>query len=79
MTRPDPAAVPLTNAEAAARAGIAPSTWRDYVAKGYAPRPDGRIGRTPWWWPATIDEWLPTRPGRGARTDLRTPPTEEQP
>lgn len=67
----------LTNADAAALAGVAPSTWRDYVARGRAPAPDGRLGRTPWWRPDTITTWLETRPGQGARTDLHTPPTEE--
>lgn len=65
----------LTNADAAALAGVAPSTWRDYVARGYAPAPDGRLGRTPWWRPATITTWLETRPGQGARTDLQASPT----
>ncbi len=62
----------LTNREAAALAGIAPGTWRDYVARGYAPTPDGRLGVTPWWWESTVRAWLESRPGQGARTDLTT-------
>ncbi len=74
----DPA--PVLNEEAAALAGVTPSTWRNYVTRGYAPPPDGRLGRTPWWHRATIDGWLETRPGQGARTDLHTSqPTEETP
>lgn len=70
----------LTNEDAAALAGISPGTWRNYVARGRAPQPDGRLGRTPWWHRATIDTWVAARPGQGARTDLRTTtPTEEQP
>lgn len=68
----------LTNTEAAALAGITPSTWRHYVAQGRAPAPDGRLGRTPWWRPGTITTWLATRPGQGARTDLRPAAEERQ-
>ena len=55
------------------------STWRAYVHRGHAPKPDGWYDkRTPWWWESTIDEWMANRPGRGARTDLRrTNPPEE--
>jgi|GEM_PF-984926 len=48
---------------------IEPATWRSYVARGQAPRPDDTVGRTPLWSPATIDEWAEGRPGQGARTD----------
>jgi predicted DNA-binding transcriptional regulator AlpA len=61
----------LTVPEAAERAGCKPSTWRAYVNRGHAPRPDGRYDlRTPWWWESTVDAWKDARPGRGARTDL---------
>lgn len=52
-------------------AGVAPSTWRDYVSKGLAPQPDGKIGNSNWWYRETVEQWKTGRPGRGARTDLR--------
>lgn len=61
----------LTAKEAAALAGLAASTWRDYVSRGTAPRPDGRLGNQTWWWRSTVEEWLASRPGRGYRTDLK--------
>jgi len=59
-------------AQAAARLGVKPSTWRAYMAREQAPAPDGReeISGTPWWWDSTIDAFGKARPGRGARTDL---------
>lgn len=52
----------LTAADVAARIGVNPATFRAYVARGQAPAPDGQIdGRTPYWDPATIDEWRPYR------------------
>jgi CRISPR-associated protein Csx17 len=61
----------LTTAQAADRAGIAPRTWSAYVARGQAPAPDERDPRTgrPLWLPSTVETWLETRPGQGARTD----------
>jgi hypothetical protein len=63
----------LGNADAAARVGLKPATWRAYVARGQAPEPDGReeVSGTPWWWPTTLDAWMALRPGPGARTDLK--------
>jgi hypothetical protein len=64
--------VQLGTAAAAERAGCAASTWRGYVSRGYAPKPDGHHdARTPWWYEATVDEWKARRPGAGARTDLK--------
>lgn len=60
-----------TVADVAAHLEVAESTVRAYLARGQMPAPDGRLGRTPWWRPATIRGW--ERPGRGARTDLRDP------
>lgn len=60
--------------EAAARAGVRPSTWRDYCSarNGKAPRgpePDGTDieggHARPWWRPETVDAWLENRPGQG--------------
>lgn len=33
---------------------------------GDLPPPDRKFGRSPVWHPETIQNWLPTRPGRGA-------------
>jgi hypothetical protein len=63
--------VQLSSREAAAIWGIAPSTWRAYVADGLAPQPDGRFGSQNWWWRSTVVEALADRPGQGARSDLK--------
>ncbi len=55
----------LTNADAAALVGITAASWRRYVSSGRAPRPDGHLGRTPWWRPDTIEQWKAQRPGQG--------------
>jgi len=60
----------LTSTQAAQHAGLAASTFRDYVADDRAPGPDLKIGGRGHWYESTIDEWLRTRPGQGARTDL---------
>lgn len=67
----------LTGPEAAARLGLTPATWRGYVSKGYAPKPDdadeGRPvnRRAPRWRVSTIDEFAGNRLGQGARTDRK--------
>ncbi len=65
----------LGAADFAARAGLAPATIRSYMRKGLAPPADVFIttpaGPLRGWSPETIDAWLASRPGRGARTDLR--------
>jgi predicted DNA-binding transcriptional regulator AlpA len=60
----------LTVSDIARLIGVTPKTWTSWVARGKAPAADYRLGRTPGWEPATIDEWIAARPGRGARTDL---------
>lgn len=55
-------ATDLTLAEAAARAGVKPKTWSAYVARGQAPAPTTRLGRTPIWDRDDIDTWLANRP-----------------
>lgn len=35
-----------------------------YLARGRMPAPDGRLGRTPWWWAATIKAWRPREEGK---------------
>lgn len=56
----------LAAADVAARLGISAESWRSYVSTGYGPPPDGRLGRTPWWKPETVDAWNASRPGQGA-------------
>lgn len=50
---------------------VAPDTWSSYVARGRAPQPVRHVGRTPLWDRQAILRWVETRPGQGARTDLR--------
>lgn len=53
---------------------IQPSTWRDYVAKGYAPKPlpgfDEQRRRR--WDPATVVAAKAGRAGQGVRPGSRT-------
>ena len=59
----------------AARVGLEPATIRSYMRKGLIPPADVIIttpaGPLRGWAPETIDAWMASRPGRGARTDLR--------
>lgn len=63
----------LTGPEAAQRAGITPATWRGYVSRGYAPKPDdpddGRPAnrRSPRWLTSTVDHFRANRLGQGKR------------
>lgn len=57
--------------------GLAKGTIDSYSSRGYLPDPDAVIcdGDTVLhcgWLPKTIDHWLANRPGRGARTDLKS-------
>lgn len=62
-----------TGPQAAAHCGIKESTWRDYVYRGKAPKPEdtdpGRpIERSrPRWRPATVVAWNATRNRRVGR------------
>jgi len=62
-----------TAEQCAAHAGIATSTWRDYVADHRAPAPlpgyDPGTGRKTWD-AVTVRAWHAGRPGQGARTEL---------
>ncbi|MEU2002086.1 helix-turn-helix transcriptional regulator [Rhodococcus sp. NPDC019627] len=60
----------LSRGEVAEYLGISLNTIKGYDRRGYLPPPDARIGRSFGWLRETIDEWLLTRPGAGARTDL---------
>lgn len=55
-----------TYVEVAQHLGVSQATARKYASDGRLPAPDGRLGVTPWWRPATIREWQAARPGRGA-------------
>ena len=71
----------LTVRDVAARIGVAPGRVRAMLtvarrrraagqpATGHIPEPDGVLGGAAWWWAATIEAWIPTRPGPGTRTD----------
>lgn len=53
-------------------ARIAPSSWRTYVARGRAPKPDAprdANGR-PRWKKTTVEAWQEQKPGQGHRSDL---------
>jgi hypothetical protein len=60
----------LDTAAVAGRLDDTPATVRRYMKADRAqygfPAPDGRLGRSPWWWSGTIDEWVKGRPGMGA-------------
>ncbi len=62
----------LYRADVAALIGVQVDTLNRY----HLPVRDGtdiEAGKArPWWWQSTIVEWESQRPGRGARTDLRT-------
>lgn len=59
----------LTVAQAAELVGVTASTWRAYVARDQAPKPDGEYDRrTPWWYASTVKAWHKARPGRGRRS-----------
>ena len=64
----------LGTAAVAQRVGLAVATVRSYILKGLLPDADVVIttpsGPLRGWSPETIDAWLASRPGRGARTDL---------
>ena len=57
----------LSVSEVAERIGVAPKTLSRYKL----PAPDATIGTVRGWKPETIDRWNSSRPGRGARTDLK--------
>lgn len=66
----------LGTAAVAERVGLAVATVRSYILKGIMPEADVIIttpsGPLRGWSPETIDAWLASRPGRGARTDLNS-------
>lgn len=69
----------MDRAAVAARLGIHPDSVTRYLTETRAklkrdeqldpsdlPQPDGYAGKSPWWWPATIEAWVPARPPKGA-------------
>jgi hypothetical protein len=71
----------LTGTQAAYRLGIEPATWRSYVARGYAPKPDvpdkhAPANRSnPRWLTSAVDRFAEHRAGQGTRTDLAKEPS----
>lgn len=69
----------LGTAAVAERTGLSVPTVRSYIRKDLLPPADVIIttpsGPLRGWAPETIDAWLASRPGRGARTDLSTATT----
>ena len=61
----------LTRVEAAAIARVTTGTFSGYVTRGQAPAPVRRIGRTPLWSRAEIEQWMRDRPGAGSRNTRR--------
>lgn len=57
----------LDGSNAAAMAGIAPSTWQSYCSRGYAPPPIWRFGNQPVWTEDQVNVWMMNRRGQGAR------------
>lgn len=68
----------LLLAEAAEIAGVRPNTWSSYVARGQAPAPTRRVGRTPLWSEDDVRQWVASRPGQGSRSTLRARSRAEQ-
>jgi len=60
----------LTVAQVAEYLGLSVRTVETYRADGRMPTAT-MVGRTPTWTRAQIDQWMTSRPGQGARTDLR--------
>ena len=57
-------------ATTAAYLGVLPKTVTGYSARGEMPEPDGHLGRTPWWHPATIQAWAAARPRKPRSTHI---------
>ena len=55
----------LSTQDVAARLGVKPATVSGYRHRGRLPKPDGKLGKTVWWWESTIDAWQAARPGQG--------------
>lgn len=51
----------LGRSQVAERLGLQPKTIDTYQRRQIMPPPDGKIGRSPWWYASTIDRWDRTR------------------
>lgn len=59
----------LGSKAAASYCGLGWSTFRGYVARGQAPKPDGYDDdfSQDYWLATSLDTWLASRPGHGGR------------
>ena len=53
-----------TVTDVAAYLNVKHGTVTSYLNREQMPEPDGRLGRTPWWWADTIRAWDEQRPKR---------------
>jgi hypothetical protein len=67
----------LTFEGVSAVVGLPVKTLRTYGARKTLPAPDGYLGRTPWWYRSTIEQWARERPLRGQRGRGRPKPAGE--
>lgn len=47
----------LSRQQVADRCGLQPKTLDTYRRRGVMPKPDGMVGRSPWWDADKIDTW----------------------
>jgi len=73
----DPGSDQLTFEGVSAVVGLPVKTLRTYGARKTLPAPDGYLGRTPWWYRSTIEQWARERPLRGQRGRGRPKPAGE--
>lgn len=59
----------LASRVAAEYLGLSDSTWRAYVARGTAPKPDGHDDGfdMDYWLESSLNRWMASRPGHGGR------------
>lgn len=55
----------LTTADFARLAGLKPDTIRVFRKRGVIPAPDGYLERTPYWFAATVENWIANRKAGG--------------
>lgn len=51
--------------------GVAAGTVSGYRSRGRMPEPIGYVNGVPLWTRKQLDEYMRTRPGQGARTDMK--------
>lgn len=57
----------MTIAQVAERLGVTADTVSAYKHRGQMPAPDATVGQSPLWLVQTIEDWIPTRVGRGRK------------